>query len=171
MKAELPEVEMLLGVPASWFHPGGVAGFGDKKLKARPNMSTVVFSISLIVLFAGDRNQLFADKQGVRAFEPFAKTLFGTAENLIGKTIHYDEYEFTGDFVIRGIFRPNPANAVEHFDLLFNYALCLERRTGLNEWGNDDPHTFVLLKPGTNIARFNKEMCRFFIRKKAWQGL
>lgn len=167
LKAELPEVEDASSVmPASWFHPGGVIGFGDKKLKARPQyVDSNFFHLFTCPYLQGERSQLFADKQGIALSEPFAKALFGTTQGLIGKTIHYDEYEFTGDYVIRGIFRPNPANAVEQFDLLFNYALCLERRTGLNEWGNDDPHTFVLLKPGTDVARFNGVIADF-VRKK-----
>jgi putative ABC transport system permease protein len=168
MKADLPEVENATEVlPASWFGTGGVFVYADKKLKARPQyIDSNYFSIFTCPWLLGDRQQLFKDKQGVALSEPFAKAMFGTAQNAIGKVIHFDSYDFTGDFEVRGICAANPANATEQFDLLFNYAVALDRRKGLNEWYNADPQTFLVLKPGTNIARLNAKITNF-IREKS----
>ena len=167
LKAEVAEVEDASSVlAASWFNPGGVVAYADKKLKAFPQyVDSNFFNIFNCPFPQGKPGQLFIDKQGVAVSESFAKLLFGTTENVIGKVIRYDRYEFSGDFVIRGIFKPNPANATEKFDLLFNYDLVLEKRTGLNKWGNADPHTFVLLKPGTDITALNKKIAHFIQQK------
>jgi len=167
MKAELPEVADASEVmPASWFNSGGVVSFGEKKLGASPQyVDSNYFHLFSCPYLLGDRGRLFADKQGVALSEPFARALFGSAENGIGKVIHYSAGEFTGDFEVRGVFQPNPDNAVEHFDLLFNYALCADRRSGLKQWSNDDPSTFVLLKPGVNIARFNSRIAAYVHNK------
>ena len=167
LKAEIPEIEDASSVlPASWFNPGGIVSLGDKKLKAKPQyVDSNFFNIFTCPVVQGDRRQLFVDKQGVFVSSAFAKTMFGNTDNIIGKRIHYDEYEFTGDFVIRGVYEPNPANATEQFDVLFNYAIALEKRPGLNEWGNMDPHTFVLLRPGVNVAALNKKIAGFIPRK------
>ena len=171
LKAEFPEVEYASSVlESSWFNPGGIVSFNDKKLKAQPQyVDSNYFHIFSCPFIQGDYSQLFLDKQGVAISTSFATALFGTSENVIGKVIHYDESEFTGDFVIRAIFRPTPQNATEQFDLLFNYALVFDRRPGLTKWWNQDPNTFLLLKPGANIAHVNAKLANF-IREKGITG-
>jgi putative ABC transport system permease protein len=167
LRADIPEVADASEVmPASWFQQGGVAGYGDKKLQARPQyVDSNFFAVFSCPWLAGEEKQLFADKQGIAISSAYAAKLFGTDRDVIGKIIHYEEYEFTGDFVVRGVFQPNPANATEQFDLLFNYALVPEKRSGLKEWGNYDPNTFVLVRPGTNIALLNKKIAKFLVQK------
>lgn len=167
LKAEFPEVEYASSVLASsWFTPGGIVSFNDKRLKAQPQyVDSNFFHIFSCPFAQGDYSRLFIDKQGVAVSTSFATAMFGTTENVIGKVIHYDRYEFTGDFVIRGIFQPNPKNATEQFDLLFNYAICFDRRPGLTRWGNQDPNTFLLLKPGAGIAHMNSKLANFIHEK------
>lgn len=167
LRTDIPEIADASEVmAASWFNPGGVAGYGDKKLQVSPQyVDSNFFSVFDCPWLAGDRDQLFADKRGVAVSSAFAARLFGGNRDIIGKTIHYDNYDLTGDFVVRGIFQPNPANATEQFDLLFNWDLIPERKTGYKEWGNYDPNTFVLVRPGTNIAALNKNIAHFLVRK------
>jgi len=169
LKKELPGVENATEVlPPSWFHPGGIAGFGDKKLKARPQyIDSNYFGLFACPFLEGDRRQLFADKQGVALSEPFARALFGTTQNSIGKTIRYDQFDLSGDFVVKGVFQPNPANATEQFDLLFNYAFMLEKKNWLQQWTNSDPQTFVLTKPTTDLAKLDKQIAPFLQNKVA----
>lgn len=167
LRTDIPEIADASSVlPASWFGNGGIAAFGDKKLQARPQyVDSNFFSLFTCPWLQGDRDQLFADKQGVALSSDFAAKLFGSDRDAIGKRIHYDHYDFSGDFVVRGIFAPNPANATEHFDLLFNYAVVLEKRTALNDWSSSDPSTFVLVRPGTDIVSLNKKIRRFWTLK------
>jgi predicted permease len=168
LRTDIPEIADASSVlPASWFGNGGVAAYADKKLQARPQyVDSNFFSLFTCPWLQGDRDQLFADKQGVALSSDFAARLFGSDRDVIGKRIHYDHYDFSGDFVVRGVFGSNPANAIEHFDLLFNYALVLEKRTALNEWTSSDPNTFVLVRPGTNIATLNRKIARFWTLKE-----
>jgi ABC-type antimicrobial peptide transport system permease subunit len=169
LKKELPQVENATEVlPASWFDAGGIVGFADKKLKARPQyIDSSYFAIFYCPFLEGDRRQLFADKQGVAVSETFAMNLFGTTRGIVGKTIRYNFFDFSGDYVIRGVFKPNPGNATEQFDLLFNYALVLEKRNWLNSWTNNDPHTFLVVKPGTDISKLDRQIGPFVQNKVA----
>jgi ABC-type antimicrobial peptide transport system permease subunit len=172
LKAEFPEVEDASTVlPASWFNdpntPSGVVTIADKKLNATPQfVDSNYFHLFSCPILEGDRSRLFADKQGVFMSASLAKTLFGTTNDLIGKVIHFDQYDFTGDYEIRGIFQPNPPNAIEKPDLLFNFDLALERRSGLQQWYNADPHTFVLLKPGANLSSLNHKLDHYILAKQ-----
>jgi putative ABC transport system permease protein len=176
LKTEFPEVEdASVVLPASWFNdpntPGGVVTYADKKLNATPQyVDSNFFHLFSCPILEGARSRLFADKQGVFLSASLAQTLFGTTHNLIGKVIHFDQYDFTGDYEIRGIFQPNPPNATEKPDLLFNFDIALERRTGLQQWYNADPHTFVLLKPGANLKALDAKLTHYILAKQGGKG-
>ena len=163
LKKEIPEIEQAVTVfPASWFSSKGTISVGDKHLKADGQYAgKEFFDVFTCPFLAGDRNRLFADKQGVAITEEMAKALFGTTSGVIGKTIKWEQSEFSGDYVITGIFQHNPTNATEQFDLMFNFDLALERRDGLQQWGNSDPSTYVIVKEGTNIDQLNVKMHDF----------
>ncbi|HET6254499.1 MAG TPA: FtsX-like permease family protein [Puia sp.] len=172
LRAEFPEIEDASTVlPASWFNdpntPSGVIAYGGKKILATPQLvDSNFFHLFNCPLLEGDRHRLFTDKQGVFLSASLAQKLFGTTHDLIGKVIHFDQYDFTGDYEIRGIFQPNPQNATEKPDLLFNFDLALERRPGLQKWYNSDPHTFVLLRPGANLATVNGKLAPYLVAKQ-----
>ncbi|HXD77969.1 MAG TPA: ABC transporter permease [Puia sp.] len=134
LRAEFPEVEDASTVlPGSWFNdpttPSGVLSFGEKKLNATPQLvDSNFFHLFRCPILEGDRRKLFADKQGVLLSAAIARSLFGTTTDLIGKVVHFEQYDFTGNYEIRGIFEPNPANATEQPDLLFNFDLALEKK-------------------------------------------
>lgn len=176
LRAEFPEVEdASVVLPASWFNdpntPSGVVSYGDKKLKATPQLvDSSYFHLFTCPILEGDRRRLFADKQGVFLSAALAQTLFGTTHDLVGKVIHFDQYDFSGDYEIRGIFEPNPPNATERPDLLFNFDLAQERRPGLRSWTNADPHTFVLLRPNANLAALNAKLSHYILAKQGGKG-
>jgi putative ABC transport system permease protein len=168
--SEIADASVVL--PASWFGDGGVASFGDKKLKARPQYAdSNYFHLFDCPWLDGDRRQLFADKQGVAVSAAFAQKMFGTTQKIVGQRLHYEHGDFSGDYAIRGVFEPNPANATEQFDLLFNFAKAQEVRTGLKTWDQEsDPHTFVLVGPGTNIDVLNRKIANFVQSKTGKAG-
>ena len=163
LKTSFPEVEYSVEIlPASWFDSKGVIVTGDKRISAGGEyVDKDYFNVFTTPWLAGDKDRLFRDKQGVALSEPIAKALFGTTENSIGKTIKYEAYDFSGTFTVTGVFEPGPANASRQFDLLFNYAIVLERRKWLNTWDNMDPNTYLIVKKGANIAALGRKMTNF----------
>jgi hypothetical protein len=172
LRAEFPEIEDASTVlPASWFNdpttPGGVITYKDKKLNCTPQLvDSNFFHLFTCPIVDGNRSRLFTDKQGVFISGALAQSLFGTTHDLIGKVIRFEQYDFTGDYEIRGVFQPNPENATEKPDLLFNFDLALERRPGLQKWYNADPHTFVLLKPGANVQALDHKLDHYILAKQ-----
>lgn len=171
LKKELPEVEKAAMVfPASWFNSKATVTFGDKHLKAAGQyVEADYFDIFTCPIVAGSKDQLFADKQSVAISDKMAEKLFGGTGDILGKTIKWEQGEFSGDYTIRAIFRNNPANATEQFDFTFNYDIALERRDGLQQWGNSDPHTFVLVKEGTDIRQLNIKIHDFLKGKAKYE--
>ena len=172
LRAEFPEIEDASEVlPASWFWdpntPGGVISYKDKKLNSTPQLvDSNYFHLFSCPILEGDYRRLFADKQGIFITAALAEKLFGTTHDLIGKIVHFEQYDFSGDYEIRGVFQQNPPNASEQPDLLFNFDLAYERRPSLKEWENSDPHTFVLVKPNTDLGALNRKLSQFILVKR-----
>jgi putative ABC transport system permease protein len=162
LAAEMPEVEHAATVvPASWFSSDGIISFGDTRLKAGGQfISKDYFSIFNCKFLEGDKSRIAADKHSIAVSSELAMKLFHTT-HVVGKTINWNQNEFDGSYLITGVFEKNPVNASERFDVLFNFDLFAEKRPSILQWGNSDPNTYVLLKPGTNIQRFNTKIKNF----------
>src|SRR5450631_734045 len=116
---EIPEVEYSTEVlPASWFDSKGALVSGDKKIRAGGSyVDKDYFSVFTVHFIAGNKDKLLRDLQSVAISTNMARALFGTTENVIGKTVKFDAYDFSGSFAITGIFEPNPPSATEQYDL------------------------------------------------------
>ncbi len=164
---ELPEVEYATTVlPASWFGSKGVLSNGESKLKvAGQFVSKSYFDVFTCPIIEGNKNDLFADKESIAISDELAKTLFKN-ENPVGKTIKWNQDEFTGTYRVVALFKKNPVHASERFDVLFNFALFVDKREGMLSWTNSDPSTYLVLKKGTAIQPLNSKL-KGYLRTKS----
>nr|WP_295932816.1 ABC transporter permease [uncultured Dyadobacter sp.] len=167
LKAEIPEVEFAATVvPAEWFSSKGVIAFGETSFKAGGQfVSKDYFHVFTCPFTEGDPAALLSDLHTVAVSEELALKLFGTRYNVIGKVIKWDQAEFTGNYRVGGVFKSNPANATNQFDVLLNFEQFKVRRPGMEKWGNSDPSTFVVLRNGTDTDVFNAKISRFLKTK------
>jgi predicted permease len=165
--AELPEVEHAVTVlPASWFPNKAVISFGEKHLKAGGQfIGKDYFQVFTCPFIQGDQKSVLADKHTIAISEELALKLFNTTDDIVGKTIHWDHSEFTGAYIVGGVFENNPQNASNKFDVLLNFDLFSEKRPLILDWQNSDPSTFVILKEGTDVAQFNQKLKGFLALK------
>ncbi|RYE56077.1 MAG: ABC transporter permease [Sphingobacteriales bacterium] len=171
LSSEMPEVEYATTVvPASWFSSTGIVEFGETKLKAGGQfISKDYFSVFTCKFLEGNEQKLIADKNSIAISGELASKLF-PKENPIGKTIEWKQDDFNGHYQISAVFEKNPQNALERFDLLFNFDLFVEKRPGMKSWENSDPSTYVILKKGTNTAQFDKKLDGFLKAKDEKSG-
>ncbi|MCF0073342.1 ABC transporter permease [Dyadobacter sp. CY261] len=160
LKAEMPEVEFATTVvPAEWFSNKGIIAAGETKLKAGGQfVSRDYFDVFTCPFIQGDANALVGDKNTLALSEELASKLFGTTQNVVGKTVKWEEGQFSGLYRVGGVFKGNPSNASNQFDILFNFEQFKARRPGMEKWTNSDPHTFVILKNGADEALFNEKI-------------
>jgi putative ABC transport system permease protein len=155
---EMPEVEYATTViPPYWFSGKGVISSADNRIKVTPQyVSKDYFNVFTCPLIEGDKDEVLLDNQAVLLSRSLSIKLFHTTSNVIGKTIRWDHREaFSGEYFITGIFEDAPDNASVKFDILFNYEQFLIRRRGMQDWGNSDPCTYVILKKDTDVELFN----------------
>lgn len=160
---EIPEIEYSVSVlPESWFPYKGVVSNGETRIKAGGHyVSKDYFNAFTIDYTQGEKSRLFTDKTSVAISEELANKLFGSGQNVIGHTIKWDEQEFSGNYIVSGVFKKLPASASDQFDLIFNYDLVLEKRPNLLNWGNSDPSTYVVVKRGSDIKAVNSKIKDF----------
>lgn len=171
IKDEIPEIKYSTSVlPASWFSNQGVLTVEDKKLKAKEEyVSRDYFDVFTCPFIAGSKTSLFDHTNTVAISENLAVKLFGNKDEVIGKTIKWEQGEFGGLFKVIGIFENNPIHSSRSFDLLFNYQLVLDRRPNLLKFSNSDPHTYVILDEQADVNRINSKINEVF-RKRNTEG-
>ncbi|MBT1689783.1 ABC transporter permease, partial [Dawidia soli] len=160
--AEIPEVEQATTVvPAQWFTDKGILTLGDTRMRlggqyAEPNY----FQVFTCPLVAGDPAKALTDKYSILLSRTTALRLFGTTEDLLGKVVEWKIGFSQGLFHITGIFEDIPTAATNPFDVMLNFEVFLDDRPWLREWGNSDPNTFLVMRPGADIGAVNLKLSK-----------
>ncbi|HLL44152.1 MAG TPA: ABC transporter permease, partial [Segetibacter sp.] len=167
LAAEIPEIEYATSVvPASMFKKKGIVSVANKQIKAGGQfIGKDYFNTFSCTFINGDKKDIQRDKYNIAISDELANTLFGSVDNVIGKTIEWNYGQFNGTYKITGIFKKLPKNTTDPFDLLLNYELFLEKRPWMQDWGNSDPSTFIVLKEGTDIQQVNRKIKNFLHSK------
>ena len=165
--SEIPEIKYAVSViPISFLNQKGILTNSERTFKASGLfVSEDYFNIFSYPLIHGNKNQVLLEKNAVVISEELAKKLFNTTENIIGKTIEWNQSGTSGQYIISGIFKNLPSNSSAQFDLLFNYKVFLQKKPNLNLWNNSYPSTYVLLKNNVNIDELNKKIAGFITTK------
>lgn len=165
---EFPEVAFASSVvPPSWFSKPGIASFEEIRFKAAAQyIGKDYFNIFTCNFVQGSKDQFVQNKYTVAISEELALKLFKSEMNVLGKTIHWEKGNLSGDFDIAGVFSSPPSSATEYFEILFNYDVFLEARSFLRDWGNSDPCTYLVINEGTGIDQFNSKITSLLHSKR-----
>jgi len=164
---EFPEVESAAAVVGNpWHDKKGVLRTGDRAITTTGVFLTSSF-FDIFSLPVSNKQQALQDKNDIVISTDLANRLFGTTENLIGKTLEWSPKDYAGIYRISGVFQKPPANATMQFDLGFNYSLFLDKNQKLLDWRNNDPATYVLLKPNASLDNFNRKIAGLIKNKNA----
>ena len=160
---EMPEVEHAVSViPVSFLNQIGILANNDIKFKASGLfVSKDYLNVFSYDLLQGDKNQVFSDKKAIVISEALAIKLFNTTENIIGKTVEWNQQGTDGYYWISGVFKNLPSNSSAQFDILLNYQVFLDKKPDLYLWSNSYPSTFITLREGTNIEHFSQKLASY----------
>ena len=136
---------------------------GDKDVKAVGQYVGVdFFKLFSFPLQQGDSSQVLADKSAIVISETLALNLFGTTENVVGKTIEWQHEE---EYQITGIFADPPRNSSMQFDFVLSFKIFLDENGWATRWATSWPETYVLLKPGADVHALNEKIADLITRK------
>jgi putative ABC transport system permease protein len=125
------------------------------------------FKLFSFELIQGNKNQVLSDKNSIVITENLAKRLFGTTENIVGKTV---EWQHKKQYQLSGVLQDLPALSSVKFDFILTFEAFKEDNNWALSWFNTAPQTFVLLKEGTDIEQFNKKIADLVRRKTEGQA-
>ncbi len=163
---QMPEVEYAAAtIQPDWFGKH-VLSVGDQNLKVPGQLvSKDYFNIFSFNLIQGDKNQVIADPNSIVISKDLALKLFGTTENVVGRSI---EYEKSRQFQVSGIFEDVPANSTVQFDFVLSDKAYKDEAPwnsiNTDTWHSIGPQVYVLLKEGADIDVLNTKVAK--IRKE-----
>lgn len=142
--ANHPSVEKV--APFSSFEEDYIT-VGDKKYNARILVADTAFLQILDYPIVSDNRQTpLNDPQGAVITRKFARKLFGTDKNIVGKSLQHSNGK---TITISTVIDDPVGKSSIQFDLLVSWQLQAK-------WGRAF-NAFVLLAPGTDIDKLNKE--------------
>ncbi|MEM9722643.1 MAG: ABC transporter permease [Bacteroidota bacterium] len=163
LKEQFPEVEEATQFSSEEENPRGVFSYGDQGFPAQGiYAASNFFEVFSFPLLIGDSKNVLADKGNIVISEALAQKWFSSPKNAIGKTIEWEHPFLGGVFKVSGVFQDLPSNTTEKFDLLLSLEVFLDAFDWAREWNGSSVETFLLLKKGTDIARFNERISPFF---------
>lgn len=156
LKDEIPEIEHA----ATWTWPERYTlSFQDRNIGATGYYAGAdffeLFSFDLII---GDAKSALDKVTNIVISEEKAKTLFGSAEQAMGKTIELDHDEL---FSIAGVFANISSRSSLQFDMLQPFEKMKQEQSWLSSWGNNGPRTTVTLHPGSDAQAVSDKIKNF----------
>ncbi|MCX2739491.1 ABC transporter permease [Pontibacter anaerobius] len=157
MQQELPEVEQAIRYtwPMPMLLSHGELGFKGQATYAEQQFFEV-FSFPLI---QGDAKQALQQPNSVVISDSMAYKLFGSTD-VVGKLLKLNNAE---SYKVTGVMAAVPRNSSMQFD----YVMPIEdyvrkpENEWLKHWGNNGLMTYLLLKPGIDVAAFDKKIGPF----------
>ena len=158
LKKDYPEVEeaaRFLSKERTLFKNGDNNFYENSVYYADSN----VFKIFTYPFLQGDPATALTEPNSIVLTKSEADKYFGKNKPAVGKTLRsvYDVYKVTG------VMKDVPRNSHLRFDMLISWAsLPKNFNGGQDNWGSFNNFTYVLLKPGTSAAAFDKKLAPMY---------
>jgi putative ABC transport system permease protein len=160
IKLDIPEVEY--AVETSWINDHTLS-IKDHNVKGKGySASEDFFNVFSYPLKQGDPSLVLKDKYAIVLSEGLAIRLFGTTEGVVGQTVEIDHDQ---SFNITGLFSDIGPQSSFVFEFVTSWEYFKEQNTWVNEWGNNGPSAYVVLKAGSDPVAFNDKI-KDYIKKK-----
>ncbi|MEC5142131.1 ABC transporter permease [Chitinophaga sp. 212800010-3] len=154
---DMPEVEYAVNTTAE----GDVTlSFNNEKnIRAEGRYaSRDFFKIFSYRLILGNADQVLTGSKTIVLTDELAIKLFGSTSNAMGKTVMMMHKQ---PYTVAGVFEAPGTNSSNRFDFVAPIMDYSEARNNTDNWGATFCRTYLLLKPGTNINRFNARIANY----------
>ncbi|HMJ67774.1 MAG TPA: ABC transporter permease [Cyclobacteriaceae bacterium] len=152
IKEKYPEIEMA----TRWTWPvNPLLQYGDKSFKDNGRWVDSDFLLMFDFPFiGGDKTTALSGRNSIVLTESFAKKMFGD-EDPMGKLIVMDTKD---SYQVTGVVENVPKNSTLTFDYLLPFPTFFDlNKAWIDQWGNNNIRTMLLLKEGTNADDFQKK--------------
>ena len=160
LKAEIPEIEY--AATTTWVNKFTLTVNNNNITGEGFYVGEDFFNIFSFELIEGNPDYVLKDKNSIVISESLARSLFGTTDNLIGKSV---EFQHNTSFLITGIFKEIPTNSSNQFDFVLSFEVFKDENPWVTHWGSNGPKTFAIVHKGTDIDELNKKIADFVKNK------
>ncbi len=109
-------------------------------------------------MLEGSASTALSSPSDIAISKKMAVGFFGSPAKAIGQTLRYQN---STNFKVSAVFDDLPQNSSLHFDYLLSWQQFLSTQTWAQDWTNNGPSCFIMLKEGTNVKAFEKKIERF----------
>ncbi|MES2006190.1 MAG: ABC transporter permease [Bacteroidota bacterium] len=103
----------------------------------------------------GSSKDALKELNSVVISQQMSNRLFGTTENVIGKTIKVDNKD---NYIVSGIIKDIPLNSTFQFDWISPFEVIEKERPWLRDWHNNATDTYIELGPNVSPAAIDKTL-------------
>lgn len=111
------------------------------------------------------QNAVIFEKKSVFISEKLALKLFNTTDDVLGKSVMWNDEKLSELYTVSGVFFPSASSPSAPVDLLFSYENYREQNELILNWNNYTSSTFVVLNEGTDVAQLSHQISNY-IRSK-----
>jgi putative ABC transport system permease protein len=156
LKKDYPEVEDA----ARFVNVTFLLTVGEKHLNVRGGFTDSSFlSLFDFPLASGATAQSLNNNSGIALTAQLAKKLFGN-EDALGKIVRIDSNE---NFTVTAVLKDLPSNTTFNFEYLLPWSFMTRLGWDDNQWTNNYPFTYVLLKPNASQTAFDAKVKNIII--------
>lgn len=158
---EMAEVEYVASVaPPNWRgFDRFILTVGQQDIKATGEFAGKdYFHIFSYGLLQGEAGKVLTDKHSIVISDELAMKLFDTTRGVVGKTIQLNHEQ---EYLVSGVFTKTSATSSVRFDFVLPFEAYLEIASQYKSWQDFGPHTYVVLREGTDLNAFNAKIQHF----------
>lgn len=153
LEKDFPEIERT--ARCDW-NRNRLFSFGDKRVNANGMYTDPEYlQIFSFPLLKGNPKTALSDLNSIVITSSLAQKLFGK-DDPIGKTVKVDNKYLLN---VTGLLQNLPNNTRFRLEYLLNWKHMEANEGGVeNNWGNNSTSTFMLLKPGSDVEKFQAKL-------------
>ena len=160
LKEDFPDIQY--AATTTWISPSLLSHEDTYFQEDGYSVGADYFNIFSYPLLAGDPDEVLTDKKSIVISRDVAQKFFGSVENAVGKTLRYENDR---NFSVTGVFENIPPNSTYRFDFVISFEDFKDRNSWVTGWGNNGPHTFVILQEGAKAAEVTNKISDYVKQK------
>lgn len=165
LEADFPEVTLTTLINRRYYPTGNIES-GEKTFTAQRIFTDEnFFDVFSFELIQGTSEYVLDDISNIVISDKLAEKLFGSLDDVIGKTVTWSNTYFEGEFQISGVFISPPTNSTYQFDAVLHYEWIIRGDPPSGQWNASAAENFVVLREGASPSAFNDKIDTFLWSK------
>jgi len=158
IKNDYPEVEDV--VRLNEYAANFLISTGEKHFSIHGEFADPGFlKMFSLPLLEGNPNTSLNNPNSIVLTQQLAIKLFGK-EDAVGQTVRVDSSDY---FTVTGVLKDLPSNSRFNFDYILPWTYATKKGIDDSNWNNNNVLTYILLKPGSSQAAFDKKIKKITI--------